>query len=249
MAEDDTISFVLAPPPVGYPVFTKGEKTTQAGGNAVFLTTEQGGEKMIIAGGTGFGHWQSTVSDTLSLGLNAGGSLLAGSKYDLVMVQVPMQANAVFAAVTRPAWSAFLFGGVGADIGLTTMTIDIPQSVGMLLVEDPTQFNTTTIMSSGSVGVQFNVTIQDFIASPFGSWTYTAGTYSYTQTSAMSFDYPSGSGTIDGSSSTILGFDLLYRPWDISLSSMVRMTDSYTLVTLAVKRLLKRTDTRGEDRE
>jgi hypothetical protein len=90
------------------------------------------------------------------------------------------------------------------------------------------------------VGVQFNVTIQDFIASPFGSWTYTAGTYSYTQTSAMSFDYPSGSGTIEGSSSTTLGFDLLYRPWGISLSSMVRRTDSYTLVTLALKRLLSR---------
>jgi hypothetical protein len=237
MAEDDTISFVLAPPPVGYPVFTKGEKTTQAGGNAIFLTTEQGGQKMIIAGGTGFGHWQSTVSDTLSLGPIAGGSLLAGNKNSLVMVQVPLQANAVFAAVTRPAWSAFLFGGVGADIGISTMTIEIPVT---LYTNDPTRFETTTIISSGSVGAQLNVAIQDFIASPFGSWTYTAGTYSYTQTSAMSFEYPSGSGTIDGNSSTILGFDLLYRPWDISLSSMVRMTDSYTLVTLAVKRLLAR---------
>ena len=100
MAEEDTFSFVIAPPPVGYPVFSKGDRTTQAGGNAILLMMNQGGERMLVAGGTGFGHWQTTVSDSLSLGVQAGGSLLAGTKYDLLMVQVPLQANAVFAAVT-----------------------------------------------------------------------------------------------------------------------------------------------------
>jgi hypothetical protein len=240
MADGDTLSFVIAPPPVGYPVFSKGDRTTQAGGNAILLMMNQGGERMLVAGGTGFGHWQTTVSDSLSLGVQAGGSLLAGTKNDLLMVQVPLQANAVFAAITRPAWSGFLFGGLGADLGMSTMTVTVPQIVELLMVDDPTSFDTTTVTVSVSAGAQINIAVKDFIASPFGSWTYTAGTYSYTQTSAMSFDYPSGSGTIEGSSSTTLGFDLLYRPWGISLSSMVRRTDSYTLVTLALKRLLSR---------
>lgn len=240
IAEEDTLSFVLAPPPVGYPVFSKGDRTTQVGGNAIFLMINQGGERMLVAGGTGFGHWQATVSDNLSLGTVLGGSLLAGNKHGLLMAQVPLQANAIFAAFTRPALSVFLFGGFGADLGLSTMTVTVPQVVDWILVEDPTRFDTITATGSVSAGAQLNITMKDFIASPFGTWTYTAGSYSYTQTSAMSFEYPSGSGTVDGSSSTTLGFDLLYRPWNISLSSMVRRTDSYTLVTLALKRLLAR---------
>ena len=123
---------------------------------------------------------------------------------------------------------------------MSTMTVTVPQMVELLVVDDPTSFDTTTVTASVSAGAQINIALKDFIVSPFGSYTYTVGTYSYTQTSAMSFDYPSGSGTIEGSSSTTLGFDLLYRPWGISLSSMVRRTDSYTLVTLALKRLLSR---------
>lgn len=103
IADEDTLSFVLAPPPVGYPVFSKGDRTTQVGGNAIFLMINQGGERMLVAGGTGFGHWQATVSDNLSLGTVLGGSLLAGNKHGLLMAQVPLQANAIFAAFTRPA--------------------------------------------------------------------------------------------------------------------------------------------------
>ena len=240
IAEEDTLSFVLAPPPVGYPVFSKGDRTTQAGGNAILLMIDQGGEKMLVAGGTGFGHWQATVSDSLGLGVQAGGSLLAGNKYGLLMVQVPLQANAVYAAITRPTWSGFLFGGLGADLGMSTMTITVPLTVYTTTVDDPTRFDTITATASVTAGAQINLIIDNFIASPFGSWTYNAGLYSYTQTSAMSESYPSGSGTIEGSSSTTLGFDLLYRPWGLSLSSMVRRTDSYTLITMALKRLIDR---------
>ena len=123
---------------------------------------------------------------------------------------------------------------------MSTMTVTVPQIVELIMVEDPTIFDTTTVTGSVSAGTQLNIALKDLIASPFGTWTYTSGTYSYTQTSAMSFDYPSGSGTIEGSSSTTLGFDLLYRPWGKDLSSMVRRTDSYTLVTPALKRLLSR---------
>ena len=242
IAEEDTLSFVLAPPPVGYPVFSKGDRTTQAGGNAILLMIDQGGEKMLVAGGTGFGHWQATVSDSLSLGVQAGGSLLAGNKYGLIMAQAPLQANAVFAALTRPAVSLFLFGGLGADIGISTIKVTMYQIMPYLTdpVEDETSLTTLTTTGSINAGAQLNLLLGDFIISPFGSWTHTAGVYSYSQSSAMSFEYPSGSGTIEGSSSTTLGFDLLYRPWGISLSSMVRRTDSYTLITMALKRLIDR---------
>ena len=88
-------------------------------------------------------------------------------------------------------------------------------------------------------GIQANIGLGEVIFSPYGLYTYTAGTYSYSQESSMSFDYPSSSGSISGFSTTIFGFDLLYKPGNISLSSQLQNSTDSTIISVALKWLLQ----------
>jgi hypothetical protein len=123
------------------------------------------------------------------------------------------------------------------------MTVDVPYIVPYTTVikEDPTTLTTSTITGVVNLGVQANIAVGKLTVSPFGVYSYSAGSYNSTQTSAMSFDYPSTSGTVEGFSTTAFGFDVLHRPSGITLSSQLRKTDTSTLVSLALKWLLKRT--------
>jgi hypothetical protein len=156
------------------------------------------------------------------------------------MVQLPLQGNIVYEFYTTPRHSFYFIGGLGGDIGSTSMTIEVPQVVNITMVTDETTLETITFTGRLTLGAQANFGLGKFILSPFGVYTYTRGSYSSTQTSSMSFEYPSSSGSVPGYSTTIIGFDLLYRPWNVSLSSQVHQTDKTTLVSLAMKWLLSK---------
>jgi hypothetical protein len=239
-AEEDTLSFVIAPPPVGYPVFEKGRQDFQAGGNAVYVSSKVMDTTFKLYGGTVFGNYQYCLTGNLSFSGSIGASLLAGDKYDLLMVLLPLQGNIVYEFFKTARHSFYFLGGLGGDIGSTSMTIEVPQVVNIIMVTDETTLQTITGTGRVTLGGQANFGLGKFILSPFVVYTYTRGTWSSTQTSAMSFDYPSSSGTLSGYSTTIIGFDLLYRPWNVSLSSQVHQTDRTTLVSLAMKWLLSK---------
>lgn len=77
---------------------------------------------------------------------------------------------------------------------------------------DETSVETMSGILSVGIGCQANVTLGSFILSPFAPWTWSGGVYSTTQSSSMSFDYPSQSGKVEFSMNSIYGFDLLYKP-------------------------------------
>jgi len=239
-ADDNSISFVIAPPPVGYPVFEEGSKDTLAAVNFVYASLDYGGSSMTIIGPSGFGIFQYCISDSLAFGGNIGASIMAGSEYSLLMIQVPLNLSATFKFLTIDKHTFFVTAGAGGDIGTTSMKYTIPQWVPYTstYVDDETTLRTLMTTGRCSGGLQANLGIGDFILSPFGTYSYSAGSYSTSQESSMSYDYPSTSGSIPGYSTTILGFDLLYRPLDMSLSSMIHRTDDMTLVSLAFKWLL-----------
>lgn len=239
-AEEDTVSFVIAPPPVGYPNFVKGFMDIHTGGTAVYGNITALDKKVHLFGASAFGNMQYCFSDRLAVNGALGVMLLAGSRYDMLFSQLPLQANAAYEFMKTPNNSFYVLGGLGGDIGVMSMTVSVPQIVGMLLVIDDTTLSTLTASGRVTLGAQANLGIGKFILSPFGVFTYTAGTYSATQESTMSFSYPSYSGSIPGYSTTIFGFDLLYTPKNISLSSLVHNTDTTTLVSIAVKWLLSR---------
>jgi hypothetical protein len=238
-AEDDQTSFVVAPAPVGYPEFERGDRIAQAGGNVVYASLDYGDDTLRLYGAMGFGSYQYSPTDSLALGASFGGSMLAGSDYEMLVFQLPLNASVVYEALKSRSWSLFLFGGGGAALGLTNMTIPVMHLVTITLVEDPTTLTTTTVTGSFNVGVQANISAGTLVVSPFGTYTYSAGSYNTTQTSAMSFEYPSTSGSVDGYATTVFGFDVLHRPSGITLSSQLRSSPKSTLVSVAVKWLLK----------
>ncbi len=237
-AENDTVSFVIAPPPIGYPVFEKGNKDTLVAGNIVYADYDFGDTDIKIFGPSFFGIYQYGITDRMAVNGRIGAAVLAGSEYSLLMLQIPLNISAAYEIIKTETNSFFLIAGAGGDIGRTSMKITIPQVVVLTLVEDETTLSTLTTTGNISGGAQANLGLGKFILSPFGTYTYTAGSYSTTQESSMSFDYPSASGSIPGFSTIIFGFDLLYKPKDISLSSQIHSTEDSTLVSLAMKWLL-----------
>lgn len=239
-AGEDTLSFVIAPPPVGYPVFEKGVSDQNVGGNFIYVSSKLMDTTFQLYGAMIFGNWQYCVTDKFALSGNFGAGFLFGNKYDLLMIQLPYQFNLAYQIDLWEDTSLFLIGGAGGDLGLTTMTVDIPQFLPPTIITDPTTVSTTTATGRLTGGIQANIGIGQFIFSPFGLYTYTAGSYWTEQKSAMSFDYPSSAGAIDGYTTTVIGFDLLYRPLGFSLSSMTHFRPDTTLVSIALKWLLSR---------
>jgi len=240
-AGQDTLSFVIAPPPVGYPVFEKGFTDQTVGGNFIYVSSKLMDTSFQLFGAMVFGNWQYCLTDKFALSGNFGASFLFGDKYDLLMMQIPYQFSLAYQIDITKDTSLFLLGGAGGDLGLTSMTVEVPKfAPPSTFIIDPTTVSTTTATGRITGGLQANIGIGQFIFSPFGLYTYTAGTYWMEQKSAMSYDYPSSSGAIDGYSTTILGFDLLYKPLGVSLSSITHFRPDTTLVSIALKWLLSR---------
>jgi len=237
-ADDSTISLVIAPPPVGYPVFEEGSKENLVSADLLYTSVDFGGTDITILGPSVFGIYQYAVLDTLAVNASIGASVLVGSEYNMLLFQVPLFMSMTYQFLSLGEHTFFVTAGGGGDIGLTSMSVVVPQVVGWTMIEDETTLRTLTTTGRLSGSLQANISLGSFILSPFGTYTYTAGNYSSTMESSMSFDYPSSSGRIDGYSTTILGFDLLYKPLDLSLSSMIRRSDRMTLISISLKWLL-----------
>jgi hypothetical protein len=244
--EDDTpVTFRIAPPPVGYPVFEPGIRHVGLGANGTFLTVKMLDTPMHLYGGAAFATLQQCFNDSFTFSGSVAGALLMGDEYDLMLTQIPVNVFGLFQAAKHERGTLFLFGGAGSDIGITIMTVTIPQPVPLTtrIIKDETQVSTTVLTVTGNGGGQINVPAGDFIVSLFGVYHFTGGSYSTTQTSSMSYSYPSTSGTIEGVSAVSLGCDLLYTPLNLALSSQVQNSDRYTLITVALKWLLSRSGT------
>ncbi len=61
-------------------------------------------------------------------------------------------------------------------------------------------------------GLQANISAGPLIISPFGIASYALGAFRTTQTSTMSYEYPSVSGTTSEPAGTVIGIDVLYVP-------------------------------------
>jgi hypothetical protein len=237
-AENDTVHFVIAPPPVGYPEIKKGEKIYQAGTDALFFTTDLNSEKLIVLGATAFGNYQESFTDWFTASLNFGGSFMAGSKYSMMILSLPLHMNGILELLDTEGFDLYLFGGGGGDLSVSMMIMDIPKFIGATPVYYDTTFTTTMVNGMVNCGAQAHITAGNLVFSPFGSWTYSGGTYTTTRKDATYEEFEPVSGSIENYSSTVFGFDVLYKPKDISLSSQLRFTDNYTMLSVAVKWLV-----------
>ncbi len=214
--------------------------------NGLWLSLESnpGGssEDFTLLGGTVFSSRQHSFSESLAGSLNLGGSLLMGSDYDMILINFPMSASGVLRALERPELSLFAFGGLSGALGLSMMSFDIVQPVPYTAqtVTDTVTVRTTMVTASASAGLQANLEFSPFVISPFAVLTWTGGTAETEMESSMSYDYGSGSADIPLSQSAVYGFDVLYEPANLSLSSMLRADRDYTLITVSVRFVSKR---------
>ncbi len=237
ISEETNLGFVIAPPPVGYPQIERGQSLTQLGVNIVYVGVEVLETNLMIMGGTVFGNKQFSFSDHLALNGSAGLALLAGSEYNLVGIQTPFNLNLIVAPLKTEPFSLYVFGGLGATIGITAMTVTISQWVPYTssFVDDDTSLRTTTLNGSANAGAQANIKAGALIISPFAWYSLSGGMFNTVMTSSMSYEYPSTEGDIDPLGNLIAGFDILYQPLNISLSSMIRKNRDYTLISVGYK--------------
>ena len=239
-AEESPVSFRVSPPPVGYPRLEAGAKQVATGVTGTYASIDAMDTKITMLGGMAHGTFQQSFTDYFALTASLGAAMMGGNKYDLLLIQVPLGIQALLAPVRGPWGSLYLFGGAGGDMGVTTMTIPIPQLIFQTssIVIDETRVSTTLTNGMFNGGAQVNMPAGDFILSLFGVYSYSAGSYTTTQTSTMSYKYPSSSGSIEGSSAVSLGCDLLYVPWNMALSSLVQNREDVTVISVGVKWLM-----------
>lgn len=237
-AEEKEATFTVAPPPVGYPDFKAGASTEQAGGGAVVIKTDYGGLAGWLIGGSGAWQHQYCPADGLALGASVAGSLMVGDQNSLLVMSAPFAASLAAELFDWRGSTIYAFGYAGGSLSYSSMKVIIPQVVNITAVEDETTLATMSGVLSAGIGCQANAAIGGFVVSPFAQWTWSGGAYRSSQSSSMSFDYPSLSGGVGLRMDSAYGFDLLYEPLGWSLSSQLRLGEGYQMLTLALRRLL-----------
>jgi hypothetical protein len=197
----------------------------------------EGANPLYLYGGSFFYDQQIGFTNSLAAVLNAGASFGIGSEYDLLLFQFPLGITLLWESLKTDSFAIYIFGTAGGNIALTRMTFDVPVALNVI---DPTTVQTTMFTGLLSGGIQTALTTGDFVISPFALWSYSGGLFETTQTSAMSYTYPSISGKTDNILTTVYGFDILHSPSDISLSSQLRYGKSYWLFTTTLRFLLSK---------
>ncbi|HSV56346.1 MAG TPA: hypothetical protein VLH39_04470 [Magnetospirillaceae bacterium] len=238
--EDNKATFTVSPPPVGYPDFKAGDATQQAGGGAVVIKTDTSGLSGWLIGVSGAWQYQYSPKDDLALGASAGATFMVGDQNSLMFASVPLGASVAAELATWRGSTLYALGYLGVTLGYTSLKVTVPQYLPYLdPVYDETTLGTMSGVLSAGGGGQVNIALGGFVLSPFALWTFSGGVYSTSQSSSMSFVYPTTSGDIPLSLNSVYGFDLLYKPMGWSLSSQLRMGDGYRMFSMALRWLLR----------
>lgn len=238
-ASEDVSPFALIPPPVGTSDFIQGQRTAGAGVDAAYFNMEAFGNQLSMLGAMAYGNYQFCPSGSVALNGIVGVSGFGGTNYRAMAFQLPIELTAAYEPARWQGGSIFLIGGGGASFGLMSMNVYVPYLLDSShILMDGTYVLMPSLVGNAIVGLQANLFAGSFVVSPFALYCCTGGVYSLRQTSAASYDYPSRSGTVDLQGSPVFGLDVFWKPWGVSLNSMFQITDSYTMFTLSLKRLL-----------
>jgi len=236
----DDYDFVVEPPPLGYPEIVRGEGRLFALGSGVYSSVEVMDKDLSLFGIALFGEAEYGFVERVMIRGSAGGTFLLGDRYDLAVTTVPVDLTLVVQPVKTDRFAAFLFGGAGGAIGNVSMTVTVPQPVPLTstTVDDDTTVRTSTTTGVFRGGAQGSVFLDEWIVSLFGIYRGASGTYRTTQSSTMSYDYPTTTGTIDRTRSGTVGIDLLNTRHGIALSSLFRIRETTQTVVVTVRYLI-----------
>lgn len=224
-------NFQISPPPIATPEFDAGKVDKKVSATYVGIT----GTGLNLNGAGGNIIARQANSDMTALDVSAGVFLMSGtmnidtSKGDLFVMNIPLSVNFEFQPVKNENAALILFGGPMMSLGLssfkyqyqyTAITSYSPLTYGTRTATMTS--STTTLLYGAQGGAQVGIKAGDFTISPFAMFQSQQGTASTTTTSSTSSGSGSSSSSIPAFTSTSYGMDILYRPWNMTLSSMLQ---------------------------
>lgn len=202
-------NFSVTPPPIASPYFEagKGEGKTRL----TYLSIK--GQGIDLKGG-GFDFvGRNAFSDTWAgdvavgfLGMTA--DLTGGGS--LTLFNIPFSLNLELQPYKGDILSAIIFAGPTLNLGFGFM--DIPNPLG----GGSTTASITTVFYGAQAGLQLGIQAGDFNLSPF------AMVQSQKGSSTVTVEDTSTTVDIPAVTTTSYGFDILYTPWDMTLSSVLQ---------------------------
>jgi hypothetical protein len=201
-------SFSITPPPIATPSFEDGKVDSKLG---FMVVTISGNGMDFTGGGVDFiarKAFSNTFAGDIQVGMfGMGGDIKTGTtKESASFGDIYMSLNAELQAIKSGGFSTILF--IGPNFSFLGGS------------SQDTAGNTTSI--SGGLygfqgGIQLGITAGDFIFAPFAMVMNQQGSITVTPETG-----PSTTVTIDPYTTTSLGLDITYKPWNLSLSAILQ---------------------------
>lgn len=225
-------NFSVAPPPIASPDFEAGKKEGKL--TAIYIGMKGQGFEMT-GGGVNF-IGRKAISDTIAfdgsaglIGINGTMSTLKDGKLSTVVF--PMSFNMEY----QPVKGLILYGGVpfmymSSDLTYTSTFTYCSQTTTILgrtscsrftTISDPTTVSTTAILAGLQGGAQYEFNAGNFKITPFIMFQSLGGSAT-TKTTSTFGSSSSSSMSIPSYTQTSYGLDMLYVPWNITLSSLLQ---------------------------
>lgn len=212
-------NFQISPPPIASPEFSAGKVDRKVTATYVGIT----GTGLNLNGAGGNWITRAPLSEMTAVGVSIGAFYMSGTmnigtdKGNMSILTVPWSLNLEFQPVKNENAALILFGGAGMSMGLSSLEYKYT-----LLGKNYTNTTTTTTTLYGlQGGAQVGVKAGDFTISPFGMVQSQQGLAS-SSSSTSGGGSSSSSVDIPAFTSTSYGLDILYRPWNLTLSSMLQ---------------------------
>jgi len=216
-------SFQVALPPIPWYEFSKGQKDLKVNGTFLYLSgeiesPEAGGDVNIYGGGaSGFYRYAFRDKFAFDIGglvLGAGGDVGNSATMEMAILSLPLDIE--FQPVKTERYSVILFGG----FNFTWMYLGVDYDDGT----DVYAVDIWSSMRGPQGGIQVAVKFPEFVFTPFFMITSLSGDAEvdiYANGDEMSV-----SSGIPSSTAYYYGIDIIYLPWDITLSSVLQQAMS-----------------------
>jgi len=203
-------NFQITPPPIAAPDFEAGKVDDKVGLTYISMS----GQGMSL---TGFGAdfiRRKAITDAFAWDWQAGMFKLDGklSGKNMSLFSLPLSLNIEYQPLKTPTSSAILFAG--GNYSMSSVTVD---KAVLYIGGTYWDLNLDIITHGWQIGGQYTAQLSDFKLSPFVMIQSESGTVK-TSYGALN----QGSSSIPTFTTTSYGLDLLYIPWNVTLSSVLQ---------------------------
>ena len=236
--DDVSVSFTIAPPPVSYPEMKAGEQVLKLGG--AFLSVDA--DVLKMKGALPSFSVQISPSDVLAINVQTGLGIITGNKYDMFLMQIPFRLGMQYQMAKMDKLTFFTFGGTGFDLGISSMNIKSSMPGGSI----KTSVLGLSFMVPFQGGLQANYDFAGFVISPYATMNVTMGFINSTSTTTGTVSgFPVAETSDDTRSiptytNIVFGFDALYKPWGVSLSSFIQNSKDTKLFMMTLGKVLSK---------